>query len=130
MARRARRDVLLLGALLHDIAKGQPGDHSDVGESWARAVSERIGVDAPGVDDLAWLVRAHLLLAETATRRDLGDERTISRFAEQVGSAGRNALLYALTIGDSRATGPAAWNASKASLVRELFVRTDAQLPR
>ena len=72
------------------------------------------------------LVRHHLLLADTATRRDLGDERTISRFADAVGDAERNALLYALTIGDSRATGPAAWSASKAALVRELFVKTDA----
>ena len=64
------------------------------------------------------LVRNHLLLADTATRRDLGDARTISRFADAVGDTERNALLYALTIGDSRATGPAAWNSSKASLVR------------
>ena len=73
-------------------------------------------------------MRNHLLLADTATRRDLGDERTISRFAEGVGDPGRNALLYVLTVGDSRATGPAAWSASKATLVRELFAKTDAYL--
>ena len=67
-------------------------------------------------------MRHHLLLADTATRRDLGDDRTISRFAEAVGDTERNALLYALTIGDSRATGPAAWNSGKAALVRELYV--------
>jgi [protein-PII] uridylyltransferase len=128
VARRARRDVLLLAALLHDIAKGQPGDHSLVGEEMARLVATRVGVDPEGTDDLGWLVRHHLLLADTATRRDLGDARTISRYADQVGSHGRNALLYALTIGDSRATGPAAWSASKAALVRELFVRTETHL--
>lgn len=128
VARRARRDVLLLGALLHDIAKGRPGDHSMVGEETAREVATRIGIDAAGVDDLGWLVRNHLLLADTATRRDLTDERTITRYAAAVGDDGRNALLYALTIGDSRATGPAAWNASKAALVRELFVKADSRL--
>lgn len=128
VARRARRDVLLLGALLHDIAKGSPRDHSLAGEEIARAVAARMGVDATGVDDLGWLVRNHLLLADTATRRDLGDDRTITRYADAVGDDGRNALLYALTVGDSRATGPAAWNASKAALVRELFVKADARL--
>jgi [protein-PII] uridylyltransferase len=127
-ARSARRDVLLLGALLHDIAKGRPGDHSVVGEEIASDVARRIGVDAAGVGDLGWVVRNHLLLAETATRRDLGDERTITRYVDEVRDGPRNALLYALTVGDSRATGPAAWNASKAALVRELFLKADARL--
>ena len=128
VARRARRDVLLLAALLHDIAKGRPGDHSVVGVTTAREVAARIGVDDAGTEMLAWAVRHHLLLADTATRRDLGDERTVARFAETVGDPARNALLYALTIGDSRATGPAAWSASKAALVRELYVKADAHL--
>jgi [protein-PII] uridylyltransferase len=127
VARAARRDLLLLGALLHDIAKGQPGDHSVVGEAIAREIARRIGIDETGTDDLGWVVRHHLLLAETATRRDLGDERTITRYVDEVRDAGRNALLYALTVGDSRATGPSAWNASKAALVRQLFVRADAR---
>jgi [protein-PII] uridylyltransferase len=128
VARTARRDVLLLAALLHDIAKGRAGDHSQLGEAIARDVGHRIGVDADGVEDLAWAVRNHLLLADTATRRDLGDERTISRYGDEVRDAARNAVLYALTIGDSRATGPAAWNASKAALVRELYMKADAHL--
>jgi [protein-PII] uridylyltransferase len=128
VARRGRRDVLLLAALLHDIAKGRPGDHSAVGEATARELATRIGIDAAGVDELGWVVRHHLLLAETATRRDVGDDRTIARFAAEVGDAERNAVLYALTLGDSRATGPAAWNASKATLVRELFRRADDRL--
>ncbi len=128
VARRARADVLLLAALLHDIGKGRPGDHSVAGVEATRAVAGRIGLDAAGGELLAWVVRHHLLLADTATRRDLTDERTITRFAEVVGDSDHNALLYALTLGDSRATGPAAWNASKAALVRQLFVQTDTLL--
>ena len=67
-------------------------------------------------------MRNHLLLADTATRRDLSDEATITRFARAVGDSERLDLLYVLTIGDSRATGPTAWSTSKAALVRELFV--------
>ena len=85
----------------------------------------RIGLDDHGTDVLVWLVRNHLLLADTATRRDLSDPATITRFARAVGDSERLDLLYALTIGDSRATGPAAWSTSKAALVRELFVKTD-----
>ena len=90
------------------------------------AVAARIGLDDDGTDELVWLVRNHLLLADTATRRDLSDERTITRFARAVGDSERLDLLYPLTIGDSRATGSAAWSTSKAALVRELFVKTDA----
>ena len=126
VARRCRADLLMLGALLHDIAKGSTQDHSVVGAETARAVAERIGIDASGTETLAWLVRHHLLLADTATRRDLADETTIVRFGRAVGTSERLDLLYVLTIGDSRATGPAAWNPVRAALVRELYLRTDA----
>ena len=125
IACRAPPDLLLLGALLHDIGKGHTADHSEVGAGTAAAVAARIGLDDHGTDVLVWLVRNHLLLADTATRRDLSDPATITRFARAVGDSERLDLLYAITIGDSRATGPAAWSTSKAALVRELFVKTD-----
>ncbi len=128
VARRARHDLLLLGALLHDIGKGRSGDHSEIGAQTAAALAGRILLDDRGTDVLEWLIRHHLRLADTATRRDLSDELTITRFARAVGDTERLDLLYALTIGDSRATGPAAWNANKAALVRELFVKADALL--
>ncbi|MET0894737.1 MAG: ACT domain-containing protein, partial [Acidimicrobiia bacterium] len=124
VAGQARPDVLLLAALLHDVGKGRPGDHSVVGVEYARAIAERIGLDDQGTDELSWLVRNHLLLADTATRRDLSDETTISRFGEAVATTERLDALYVLTLGDSRATGPAAWSTSKAALVRELYSKT------
>ncbi len=128
VARRARPELLLLSALTHDIGKGRPGDHSEVGAETAASLVRRLGLDDHGTAVVVWLVRNHLLLADTATRRDLSDELTITRFARAVGTTERLDLLYALTIGDSRATGPAAWNTSKASLVRELFVKADTLL--
>jgi [protein-PII] uridylyltransferase len=125
VARRARADLLLLAALLHDLGKGMDGDHSVVGAEAAVRLARRIRVDEPGVATLDWLVRHHLALAETATRRDLSEETTITRFGRLVGTSDRLDLLYALTIGDARATGPAAWGPTKAALVRELFVKTD-----
>jgi [protein-PII] uridylyltransferase len=128
VARRARPDLLLLAALLHDLGKGMAGDHSVVGAEAAVRLARRIRVDEPGVATLDWLVRNHLALAETATRRDLSEETTITRFGRRVGTSDRLDLLYSLTIGDSRATGPAAWGPTKAALVRELFVKTDTLL--
>jgi [protein-PII] uridylyltransferase len=120
--------VLLLAALLHDVGKGVDADHSIVGAETAVRVARRIGVDEAGVGTLDWLVRNHLLLAEVATRRDLSEEATITRFGRLVGTTDRLDLLYVLTVGDSRATGLAAWGPTKAALVRELFVKTDSLL--
>lgn len=130
VARRTRPELLLLGALLHDIGKGLPGDHSERGAAVARELTTRLGLDSHGTDIVAWLVRCHLLLADTATRRDLADEETIVRFGRQVGDTERLDLLYVLTVGDSRATGPAAWGTTKAALVRQLFAETDTLLER
>jgi [protein-PII] uridylyltransferase len=125
VARRARADLLLLAALLHDLGKGMEGDHSVVGAEAAVRFARRIRVAEPDITTLDWLVRNHLALADTATRRDLSEETTITRFGRLVGTSDRLDLLYALTVGDSRATGPAAWGPTKAALVRELYVKTD-----
>jgi [protein-PII] uridylyltransferase len=132
VARATRRpELLLLAALLHDIAKGRPGDHSEVGAETAANVARRIGLDSEGREILVWLVRNHLLMAEVATRRDLSDASVADGLATAcAGDAERLRLLYLLTIGDSRATGPAAWNPSKAALVRDLFVKAAAAIER
>lgn len=123
-------ELLPLAALLHDLAKGLPGDHSETGADLARTVCERLGLSADQRDTVVWLVRHHLLLAKVATRRDLSDDRTISRVVEQVQSLERLRLLYLLTVGDSRATGPAAWNSTKAILVRTLYAAAARRFER
>ena len=123
-----RPDLLLVSALLHDIGKGWPGDHSVAGEIIARDVAARIGFDRSDVAVLATLVRHHLLLVETATRRDLEDPATVRSVAEAVGSQGTLELLHALTEADALATGPAAWSSWRASLVADLVKRVAAVL--
>ncbi|MFD9443350.1 [protein-PII] uridylyltransferase [Streptomyces sp. NPDC060006] len=123
-----RPDLLLVSALLHDIGKGWPGDHSVAGEIIARDVAARIGFDRADVATLATLVRHHLLLVETATRRDLEDPATVTSVAEAVGSQGTLELLHALTEADALATGPAAWSSWRGSLVADLVKRVSAAL--
>ncbi len=120
----SRPDLLLLGALLHDIGKGLPGDHTEVGMVQVAAIAPRLGLAPADVAVLVSLVQHHLLLPDVATRRDLADPLTARRVAEAVGSAEVLDLLHALTIADSAATGPAAWSAWKGQLIDTLVDRT------
>ncbi|MFF1441495.1 [protein-PII] uridylyltransferase [Streptomyces sp. NPDC058295] len=124
----SRPDLLLVSALLHDIGKGWPGDHSVAGEIIAKDVAARIGFDRAEVAVLSTLVRHHLLLIETATRRDLEDPATVRSVAEAVGSPSTLELLHALTEADALATGPAAWSSWRGSLVADLVKRVAAVL--
>lgn len=125
LARRvARPDLLLLGALLHDIGKGLPGDHSEAGAEIAVRIAVRLGLSDEDNDRLVRLVRYHLLLADTATRRDLDDPATLDVVAAAVRFDGMLLdVLHALTESDAAATGPAAWSGWKAGLVSDLVRR-------
>jgi [protein-PII] uridylyltransferase len=124
----ARPDLLLLGALLHDLGKGYPGDHTAAGVEVVPPVVRRMGLSDPDVEAVTGLVRHHLLLPETATRRDLGDPATIEIVAAAVGDHDTLDLLHALTVADAAATGKGAWGEWKAGLVMQLVSRTHAAL--
>jgi len=125
-----RPDLLVMGALLHDIGKGYPqlGDHSVEGARMALSMAERMGFDDDDCATIAALVRHHLLLPDVATRRDLDDRATIEFVAREVQTPDRVALLRALTEADSLATGPSAWSPWKAQLVEQLAARTSLVL--
>ncbi|MHA6625855.1 [protein-PII] uridylyltransferase [Pseudonocardia sichuanensis] len=125
----ARPDLLLVGALLHDIGKGRGGDHSEVGESLAVQVGRRIGFGAPDVAVLGGMVRHHLLLPHTATRRDLDDPATVTRVVETLDGHGLLLdLLEALAEADALATGPGVWSPWKRALIHDLARRCRALL--
>ncbi|MFJ9845161.1 [protein-PII] uridylyltransferase [Kitasatospora sp. NPDC101155] len=129
MTRRvARPDLLLVAALLHDIGKGWPGDHSEAGEVIVRDVAARMGFGAEDTETLAVLVRHHLTLVDTATRRDPDDPATVEAITKAVGTLPELELLHALTEADALATGPAAWSSWRASLVDGLVARAAARL--
>ncbi len=123
-----RPDLLVLGALLHDIGKGYPGDHTVAGMALVREIGPRLGLSSGDVATLVAMVEHHLLLPDVAIRRDLNDPATIGRVAEAVGDLGLLDLLAALTEADSLATGPSAWGTWKAQLVADLVARTRTAL--
>ncbi len=124
----ARPDLLLVGALLHDIGKGLPGDHTVAGVAIVPAIAARIGLPPDDVATVTDLVRHHLLLPDTATRRDLDDPATVEIVTSAITDPSRLELLHALTIADAAATGPAAWSDWKAGLIAELVRRVSVAL--
>ncbi|MQY03050.1 [protein-PII] uridylyltransferase [Actinomadura macrotermitis] len=129
----ARPDLLLVGALLHDIGKGWPGDHSVSGAVVTRDLAARLGFPPGDVDVLEALVRHHLLLPEAATRRDITDPATVEAVIAAVASVpGREReiveLLAAIAVADGQATGPSAWGTWKGRQVAELARRAIAAL--
>lgn len=115
--------LLFLAGLLHDIGKGHGRDHARRGADLAVAIGRRFGLSDPEVDDLAFLIRYHLYLPDTAMRRDLDDEVFIQRCAAEIKDDKRLAMLYLLTIADARSTGPSAWNDWKAALLQEMYLK-------
>ncbi len=123
-----RPDLLLLGALLHDIGKGRSGDHTMRGMAVVAHLGSRMGLRTTDVETLIDLVRLHLVLPDVATRRDLDDPATAAAVASAVGHQDTLELLAALTEADSLATGPAAWGRWKAGLVNRLVDQVAATL--
>jgi [protein-PII] uridylyltransferase len=119
----SRPDLLVLGALFHDLGKGYPGDHTIVGMELVRSIGPKLGLVPPDVEVIVALVEHHLLLPDVAMRRDLTDEATIKQVAKSVKSVEVLDLLHALTEADSLATGPSAWGDWKEGLVAELVAR-------
>ncbi|RZS86994.1 UTP--GlnB (protein PII) uridylyltransferase GlnD [Motilibacter rhizosphaerae] len=124
-----RPDLLLVAALLHDIGKGKRrGDHAREGAVLAGPVLARLGFAPADAQVVVTLVREHLLLVDTATRRDIDDPATAVRVADAVGSVEVLDLLATLTEADALAAGPAAWSDWRAGLVAELTRRVRAHL--
>jgi [protein-PII] uridylyltransferase len=123
-------ELLYLAALFHDIAKGRGGDHSELGAVDAREFCERLGLEQADTDLIAWLVQHHLLMSQTAQRKDLADPATIQDFASIVGNMRYLDNLYLLTVADIAATNPKLWNAWKNGLLWDLYLLSGAALRR
>jgi [protein-PII] uridylyltransferase len=124
------RDGVLLGALLHDIGKTGEGGHVAVGRQVAAHALGRMRLPEATRSLAHFLVSEHLLLPDTATRRDLEDDDLVLDVASRVGEPERLAALYLLAVGDALATGPAAWTPWRQTLIRELVAKVERVLER
>jgi [protein-PII] uridylyltransferase len=117
------RRALYMAMLLHDIAKGRGGDHSTLGAEVASQVCPQLGLSVEETETVSWLVLHHLLLSQTAFKRDIDDPKTIFDIAETIQSPERLKLLLVMTVADMRAVSPRVWNGWKATLLREIYAR-------
>ena len=124
----AKPELLYIAGLFHDIAKGQNGDHSKLGENIASDFCLQHNLSTHDTHLIAWLVRTHLLMSVTAQRKDISDPDVIHEFAQKVGSVEYLNHLYLLTVADIRATNPELWNDWKDSLLKELYLATHSAL--
>ena len=129
-ARVADKEVLYLAAFLHDIGKGYGRPHACTGAPIAHEIASWLGFSDTRADQVAFLVRHHLLLPDTADKRDLSEEKVVLDCAQTVRDPRALSMLYLLSIADSKATGPRAWNDWRATLLRELYLKTLHSLQR
>lgn len=123
--------VLFWAVLLHDIGKGEPtSGHSERGARMAREILVEKGLTPADVEAATFLIEEHLLLFETATRRDINDEETALLIARRIAKPERLKMLYLLSVADAMATGPKAWNDWTAALMRSLFLKALNTLER
>ena len=118
------RKVLYIALLCHDLGKGRDEDHSVLGAMIARKIAPRLGLKPAECETVEWLVRYHLLMSDTAQKRDIADPRTVREFAKAVQTREKLDLLTVLTVCDIRGVGPSTWNNWKASLLRALYRQT------
>ncbi|NKC14201.1 MAG: [protein-PII] uridylyltransferase [Gammaproteobacteria bacterium] len=130
VTRLPKPELLYLGGLFHDIAKGREGDHSELGAADAHAFCLHHGLSHFDADLVAWLVRNHLLMSVTAQRKDISDPDVVQAFARQIGDRMHLDYLYLLTVADIRATDPKLWNNWKDSLLWDLYQATVRVLRR
>jgi [protein-PII] uridylyltransferase len=116
-------EILFLTTLLHDIGKGTEGDHSLTGAEMVKRIGDRMGFSTEDKALIEFLVSHHLLIVETALRRDLHDEQVILRFAKEVKNLNQLKMLYLLTFADVKAVGPESWTSWKNTLIMELFLK-------
>ena len=119
------KNILFFAALLHDIGKSDPAkEHSKTGAKISGPILKRFNFNASEIEDALFLITNHLSLVKTATRRDIFDEETAVYMANKIGKIRLLRMLFLLTVADSKATGPKAWNDWTENLIKDLFLKT------
>lgn len=122
------RTELYVAMFIHDLGKGRGGDHSTIGAGIARRLCPRLGLSPSATETVEWLIANHLLMSDTAFKRDLEDPKTVQDFVDVVQSPERLRLLLVLTAADIRSVGPTVWNGWKGQLLRELYAQSEAAI--
>jgi [protein-PII] uridylyltransferase len=116
------KNILHLALLLHDLGKGYPEDHCEVGLRIAEETGKRLGLSYEVTEDIKFLVHNHLVMTHLAFHRDINDENMVAEFASNVGSVRLLSMLYVLTCADVAAVGPDVLTPWKYELLTNLYL--------
>ncbi|SNT69065.1 [protein-PII] uridylyltransferase [Psychrobacter sp. LV10R520-6] len=119
-----RKEILVLAAMFHDIAKGRGGNHSQLGETESINFCLAHGMSKADARLVGWLTRYHLLMSMTAQKKDISDPEVVTVFADLIGNVTHLNHLYVLTVADMNATNPQLWNSWRATLMKQLYSQT------
>ena len=119
-----RKEILVLAAMFHDIAKGRGGDHSQLGQIESIEFCLSHGMSLADANLVGWLTRYHLLMSITAQKKDISDPEVVTIFADLIGNVTHLNHLYVLTVADMNATNPQLWNSWRATLMKQLYSQT------
>ena len=119
-----RKEILVLAAMFHDIAKGRGGDHSELGQTESIEFCLSHGMSLADANLVGWLTRYHLLMSITAQKKDISDPEVVTVFADLIGNVTHLNHLYVLTVADMNATNPQLWNSWRATLMKQLYSQT------
>lgn len=114
-------ELLIVAALLHDIAKGQGGHHAQLGAGEALYFCQLHKYTLYQTRMISWLVYNHLLMSATALRRDINDPQVVNEFSRIVQDEEHLNLLYCLSVADINATNDHEWNSWKDQVFRQLY---------
>jgi len=119
-----RKEILVLAAMFHDIAKGRGGDHSELGQTESIEFCLSHGMSLADANLVGWLTRYHLLMSITAQKKDISDPEVVTIFSDLIGNVTHLNHLYVLTVADMNATNPQLWNSWRATLMKQLYSQT------
>ena len=122
------KSLFHLALLIHDLGKGFPEDHSEVGARIAIKVASHLQLSEEDTETLRFLVHKHLMLSHLAFRRDTSDEELVLKHAIEVGSRQLLRQLFVLTCADFAAVGPGVLNDWKKDVLCRLYRQMAAHL--
>jgi [protein-PII] uridylyltransferase len=122
------KSILHLALLLHDLGKGFPEEHCEVGRRIAGETCQRLLLSNEEVEAVRFLVHNHLMMSHLAFHRDIGNESLVAEFSANIGTTEMLAHLYLLTLADIDAVGPGMLTPWKRDLLTTLFYHAREQL--
>ncbi len=124
----ARKDLLALSLLLHDMGKYMGRGHVARGAIMVDQVAKRLGLTEAEEELVYFLVERHVSLSDASRMRNFHEAAFLAAFAERMGSVANLNALYCLTYCDAKAVGEGIMTGWQESILGELRDAVEGQL--